>query len=110
MAQDIIFYFGKEIVLVKIDGTNVLFGNSTYGAKLAPIDGLKLSRQGAIKEFPDLKGRDDWKEIAIKRFKDHIAYLADEDKIAEYIIEDLKKYGYQAKYSQKAGFRPKKLN
>lgn len=110
MTQEIIFYFGTEIILVRIEGSNVFFGNSKYGAKLATIDGLRLNQQGVEKEFPDLKGNPEWKKIAIERFKAHIKKLGKEDLIADYLIEDLKKYGYQPKYKQKKGFRPEALN
>ena len=101
-----IFYYGSEVILVRIEGTNVRFGNSSYGNKLASIDGLYLDKAGTIKEFPDLKDRDDWKQEAINRFKIYIKKLNDEDKICNYIIKELRTKGYIPKYKQTKGFRP----
>ena len=106
---EIIFYFGTDIVMVRIRGHSVTFVNSVYGALEAPIDGIKLNQAGVIKEHPDLIDRADWKEEAIKRFKECIYVLKNEESIAEYIIQDLKKYGYVPKWKQKAGFRRVKI-
>lgn len=101
--------FLGEIVLVRIDGTQVLFGNTQYGARLASIDGLKLDYNGVIKEFPELKGNENWKEEAIKKFKEKIKKMKSEKEIATYLIEDLDKFGYKAKKIQQSGFRTKTL-
>ena len=101
----LIFYHGTEIIYVQIDGHNIGFSNSQFGAKIAPIEGLRLSQAGVIKEHPDLKDNPSWREEAIKRFKETINILKDEESIAEYIIMDLKKYSYIPKWKQKAGFR-----
>jgi len=109
MTIEVIFYFGTEIVIARVNGHNISFGSSTNGAFLATIDGLKLNRQGVEKEFPDLKGKDTWREEAIKRFKDKISAMKNEDEVVEYIVSDLKKYGYVPKYKQKSGFRAEVL-
>jgi hypothetical protein len=106
---EVIFYFGTDIVMVRIREHNITFVNSAMGAVESTIEGLKLSKSGAIKEYPDLKDRDDWKEESIKRFKAKIFELNDEEAIAEYIIMDLKKYGYVPKWKQKQGFRRVKI-
>lgn len=105
----LIFYYGQEIIYIRVDGHNVNFSNSTFGAVETSIDGLKLNKSGVLKEHPDLKDRDDWKEEAIKRFKDLINVMKTEESIAEYLIQDLKKYGYVPKWKQKAGFRRIKI-
>jgi N-acetyl-anhydromuramyl-L-alanine amidase AmpD len=101
---DIIFYYGTEIIFVRIDGTTINFSTSSNMTS-STIDGLRLNKEGVVKEFPDLKDNDNWKEEAVKRFKDKIKSLKNEDERCNYIIEDLKKHGYQAKIKQKAGFR-----
>ena len=103
---EIIFYYGSEVILVRVTGNKVEFGNSSYGNKLATIDGLHLDRSGTIKEFPDLKERDDWKQQAIIRFKNYIQKLEDEDKVCDYLIKELSTKGYVPRYKQKNGFRP----
>ena len=72
---EIIFYYGNDVILVRITGKNIEFGNSIYGNKLATIDGIHLDRSGTIKEFPDLIDRVYWKKEAIRRFKEHIKSL-----------------------------------
>ena len=101
----LIFFQGNDIVLIQIRGNHITFCNSVFGAQEAPIDGLKLSYDGALKEYPDLKDRPDWKEEVIKRFKTKIKEMRSEDEIANYIIEDLRKYGFEPKHKLKQGFR-----
>jgi hypothetical protein len=103
---DVIFYHGSEMVIVKVNGNSVLFGSTIYGSRLADISGLRLDFAGTIKEFPDLENDLEWRKKAIERFKEHIAILGDEEKIAEYIIYELRSKGYIPKLKQKAGFRP----
>jgi hypothetical protein len=104
----VIFKFGNEIIEVRVEGVNCFFRNSQY-MQFVPIEGLKLERKGVIKEFPDLENRDDWKTEAIKRFKERMEKLNSEDERMNYVINDLKKFGYIPLYQQKTGFRPKKL-
>ena len=102
---ELIFEFAGDYVLVKIQGWNITFGNTNYGTRLAPIECLRLDRSGVMNEFPDLKDDPNWRDEAIKRFKDKIKHMRSEEQIAEYIIEDLKKFGYIPKWKQKGGFR-----
>lgn len=95
---------GTEIIFVRVNGTNITFSNSGQ-LIMSGIDGLKLNYYGTIKEFPDLKDKLDWKDEAIKRFKEKISKMKNEDEIANYIIMDLKNHGYEPKIKQKAGFR-----
>lgn len=103
---ELIFYYGSEVILVRIIGKNVEFGNSAYGNKLASIDGLNLDKNGVIKEFPDLKDKLDWRSIAISRFKEHINKMNNEDEISNYIVKELSSKGYIPKFKQRKGFRP----
>lgn len=102
---DIIFYLGSDVILVRVKGKDVTFSSSQFGAKHTNIDGLKLDYRGVCREFPDLETATDWREQAIQRFKSKIALFNNEEEIAEYLINDLKKFGYIPKYKQKAGFR-----
>ena len=104
----LIFGFGSEIVEIRIENTNVLFRNQK-SLGFTTIDGLKLDYKGVCREFPDLELRTDWREEAINRFKEKIKSLKTESERADYIIEDLKKYGYVPMYMQKKGFRTKKI-
>lgn len=106
---EILFTFGTETILVVIKGEQILFGNTGYGCQLATIDGLQLDYLGVCKEFPDLEGKNNWKEESIKRFKEKIKSFKTEQERADYIIQDLKKFGYIPVQIKKQGFRSKKI-
>ena len=106
---EIIFSYFSDTVLVRIEGKKVLFGNTAYGAKMAEIDGLKLSQSGVLKEFPELKNDNDWRIKAINKFKDKINNMKTEEEIYNYVVEDLRKYGYVPKIKQRVGFRPERI-
>ena len=107
---EILFRFASEKILVKIDGTTVKFASISFGAKETTIEGLQLDYSGAIKEFPDLKDKKEWREITIERFKEKIKSLKTENERVEYIIEDLRKHGYIPKLKQRKGHRPERIN
>lgn len=104
----IIFKFGVEVVEVRVDGSKVFFRNN-QSQVFADIGGIKLDKQGVLKEFPDLKDNSDWQKIARERFKEKIKKMKTESERAKYIIEDLIKFGYEPMYMQRKGFRPVKL-
>ena len=105
----LIFQFASELIEVRIDKVNIYFRTANTSGAFATIDNLKLNKAGVIKEHPDLKEAADWREQAIKRFKDKIKTMENEEKTATYIIDDLKKYGYKPLYKQKTGFRPMRI-
>ena len=76
----LIFTLGSELIEVRVDGINVFFRNTSTQGGFATIDGLKLNKQGVIREFPDLKDRDDWRAIAVQRFKRKIKRLSSSSK------------------------------
>lgn len=102
----LIFTFGGDVLDVRIINHQILF--RTSGSPYAETDGLKLDKVGVIKEFPELKDNEDWKKIAIQKFKDKIKTMSDEKAIRDYVIEDLNKHGYKLIAEQKAGFRMKR--
>ncbi len=104
----VLFRFGTEIVEVRIKDSNVFFRNSN-SQQFADIDGIKLDKQGVIKEFPDLEDKEDWKKQAKDRFKTKIKKMETEKEQVKYVIEDLSKFGYKPMYIQKQGFRPVKI-
>jgi len=103
---ELLFSFGGETILVVIRGKDVKFGNTSYGAQLADISGLKLNYDGVVKEFPDLSNREDWQEEAALRFKDYIANLNSEEEVSRYIIEELKQHGFIPMKKKMKGHRP----
>ena len=102
---DLLFYYGTEIVFVRIKGYNLTFSTTLQPNFFGTIDNLKLDRKGTIKEFPDLEFRPEWRQIAIQRLKDHLESLPNEETVCDYVIQELRKKGYLPKYKQKAGFR-----
>jgi len=109
MALGTIFEFGSEVIEVRIEGNNCLFRTKDYGGALHPIDNLTLNKAGVIKEFPDLKDNKDWREEAIKRFKKKLKTMKSEKQRMDYVIEDLKKYGYKPMFTQRDGHRTIKI-
>jgi hypothetical protein len=106
----VLFEFCGEHILVVIEGTKIMFGNTSFGAKFATIDGLKLDYNGTIREFPDLELEKDWREIAIERFKNKIKTYQTERDIASYVVDELKKFGYVPLKIQIQGYRWRKLD
>lgn len=107
---ELMFEFGGDAILIIIRNHSVKFGNTAYGVQMADIAGLKLDKKGVLKEFPDLETNENWRAEAIKRFKEKIQALDTEDEISNYIISDLRKYGYKPRFRQKAGFRKEVIN
>ena len=105
----ILFGFGSDKILVTVRENKISFSSTAMGAIESTIDGLKLDYSGVILEFPDLNGKNNWKEEAIKRFKKKIKELPTEQDRADYIIYDLKKFGYIPEQIQKGGHRPTKI-
>lgn len=103
------FTFGTEVVLVVVKGHEVTFGSTGYGTQMAPLSGLKLDKAGVEKEFPDLKDNPNWRTEAVKRFSDKIKTLDKEENIIEYVISDLRKYGYKPMYRQIQGHRKERI-
>ena len=102
----IMFEFCGDMEIVVIDGHNVMFGNTSYGAKLATIDGMKLDYGGVIREFPDLELNPEWREVAIDRFKEKIKSYPHERDVAIYVTEELKRFGHiPIKIQMGNGFR-----
>jgi len=103
----VIFRQFGQIVEVRIDDNNLYFRQGS--TSFATIDGIKLSKEGCIKENPDLADRKDWRQESINRFKVKLDSFNSEKKKMGYIIEDLKKYGFIPLYYQEKGHRPKKI-
>ena len=104
----VVFRFGGEFVEVRIKDNNVFFRTSQH-IEFGDIDGLKLNKVGVLREFPDLKDKEEWQKQAKQRFKDKIKKMKTERERANYVIEDLRKHGYEPMHEQVQGFRPKKI-
>lgn len=102
------FEFGSDVVEAVIDGNNLMFMDVSSGLITSP-EGLRIDRNGVIKEFPDLEDDEEWKKKAIERLKEHMKSFDTEDKKLNYIKEELVKNGYDALFKQRAGFRPTKF-
>lgn len=98
---------GGDVINIMIDGNNLTFMNPE--GTITTIEGLRLDKAGVIKENPDLKRKKEWRKIAIERFKEHIKRMKSETEVIKYVIDDLKKYGYEPMLIQRAGHRPKRV-
>jgi len=103
-----LFSFAGEIIESVVDKKKCYF-RTTKQITFGTIDNIRLDKAGTIKEFPDLKDNADWQIIARNRFKEKINSFNSEEEIMDYIINDLKKFGYKPLYKTKQGFRPEKL-
>lgn len=105
----VMFQFGNEFVTVEIKGTELYFRTTDYNSQPAPIDALQLDRAGVIKEFPDLQFVDDWKQQALNRLKMKIRDMASEIERMNYVISDLKSFGYIPYAEQRQGHRVRRF-
>lgn len=76
---------------------------------IAVLEGLKISYQGVLREFPDLKDNDNWKHIALQRLKEKVKSFQTEMEKINYIKDELVKFGYTPLYFQKKGWRSEKF-
>ena len=100
-----IFSLGSEVVEIRIKNNEVLFRTADFGGGFVPIDSIRLDKIGVVKEFPDLKDKENWREEAINRFKINISKMKNEKEKMGYVIEDLAKFGYKPLYLQRSGYR-----
>ena len=104
----IIFSFGNEIIKVTVDGKDISFSTSQSPQEVK-LDRLRLSKEGCLKEFPDLREDQDWRNKSIERFNQKIQRMKNEEEISQYLIEDLRKVGYIPMYKQRKGFRAERI-
>jgi len=106
------FKLGGEMIIIDIRGTDLIF-TDTNTNQTTTIEGLALKKQGILKQFPDLDGKGlsnaELRTEAIKRLKKHIKELGSDDKIKNYLVEELKPSGYVLQMIEKRGFRPEKV-
>jgi len=105
----VIFQHTNQLIDVRVIGNECLFRTNDFGGAYVSIDGLKLDKQGVLKEHPDLVNDKNWREITIERFKKRLKEMKGEEKKMDYVITELKKCGYKPLYKQKQGHRPQKL-
>jgi hypothetical protein len=109
---DCCFQSGATITVIRVSGKEVTFNQNMRGVPMfTTIEGLRLNPSTIVEEFPDLKGKpiEEIRGEAIRRFKEHIKSLPNEESIRDYIKEDLGKHGYRMLFYQKRGFRPVKV-
>lgn len=107
---EVVFDFAGERIGVYVIGNTIKFQTKQYGGMESPIEGLKLDRKGVEKEHPDLIGKDNWREEAIKRFKEKITSYPTEMERIMYVVNDLSRFGYVPMFLVQAGYRVKKYN
>ena len=104
----IILSLGGDVAEVRINGNSLTF-RSNGSPNFSTIDGLKLDKTGTLKEFPDLKDKENWRQIAIERFKEYFKKLETEIEKTKYVINDLKKFGWKPIALQRAGHRLQRI-
>jgi hypothetical protein len=97
---------GSEVQEIIVRGNELLFSQN---GMITSVDGLKFSKDGVLKEFPDLTDKEDWRKEAINRLKEHIKKMNSEMEAMNYIKDELTKQGYTALFLQRAGFRPQRF-
>ena len=102
------FKLANEIQEVIVRGNELLFFDVSSGL-ISTVEGLQFSKQGVIKEFPDLKDDADWKKKVIERLKEKMKTFNTEMERTNYVKGELEKFGYEPLYYQRGGFRPKKF-
>lgn len=102
------FQLGGDLIQVKVEDDNLAFFDIATG-QMTTIEGLRFSKAGVLKEFPDLKDDADWKLKSIKRLKAYIKSLKTEKEKMFYVKDELTKFGYSALSWQKKGFRLQKF-
>lgn len=102
-----VFKLGGESIEVRIIGAKVLFRTSSYGTQFADIRGLRLSKTGCLIDNPDLEHHPQWKTEVIKRFKEKIKKMKDDEERLDYVIDELRKFGYKPMYKAREGHRPR---
>ena len=108
--MDLIFELGGDMALVRFSGNDVVFSTSDSNfQQYSPIEGLRLSRDGILKEFPDLKKSNlsdgELRGEAVKRFKEKIRGFETDLETKEYLIEEFENMGYTLKTIKKKGWR-----
>lgn len=101
------YRIGGEVINVIVNGEDLIFLDSN--GTLTTINGLRISKGGVIREFPDLEDNSNWKEIALERLKGHLKNQKTDMDKTNYIKDELTKFGYEPMFYQRAGFRPKRF-
>ena len=101
-------YFKKErdVLMIKILGNNITFSNEQLGFMAeAPIDLIKMDYEGILRECPDLADKHpiEARSEYIRRFKELISGMKNEDEIKEYVIDQMTRAGYDFRRIEKAG-------
>ena len=106
----VIFQLGSNYVEFRLDGDNLFVRDSSYGGTLVPFapGTVNLDYDGVLKELPYLKGDSQWKEKACEELKERFKELETDDEKINYIVDEMKKYGYIPRFTQKKGHRPEK--
>lgn len=102
------FQLASDLVSVKVEENNLCFFDVGSG-QVTTLEGLRMSKAGVLKEFPDLKDEIEWKKFAIDRLKDHMKSFNTEMEKMIYIKNELIKFGYAPLHYAKQGFRPQKF-
>ena len=101
--------FAHNLKVYKISVNNLKPVIYFRGRMLPLIESVKLDYDGVIKEFPELKDNPEWREETIRRFYKKCKEYDSDEKVCQFIYDDLKKWGYKLISINRRGFRPKKF-
>lgn len=99
-----VFRSGGDVQRVVVDG-NALFFQDVSTNMTTTLEGIRFSKGGVIKEFPDLENDEDWRKKAIERLREHIKKMETEKEKIDYVKDELIKFGWTELYFQKKGHR-----
>jgi len=107
--MDLVFKAGTDVVNVKVIGKKIYFKKLVNGVIIVqPLAKLRLPIKGLLDKFPDLKGKseDYIRQEGADRLNKHIETMESQDKIKDYVIEELESIGCKLISIIKPGHRP----
>ena len=98
---------GEEVGITMTMDRALWFIKSGVNPMTAPIEGLRFSLKACLEVNPDLEGFDpkEIRSISIIRLKEKIKSFKNIKDVEQYLVDDLKKYGYICIQRQRKGFR-----
>lgn len=103
------YQLGPQQISAKVEGNALLFFDAESGM-ITTLEGLRFSRAGVLKEFPDLKEEKEWRKVALERLKEHLKTFQTEKEKMNYVTRELVRFGgYLPLFWQQKGFRVKQF-
>lgn len=107
--MDLTFQAGSGAVIARVLGKRLFFIQYVNNSPVMfPLEKINFPKEGMLKEFPDLEGREynEMKNIAVERIREHLGKMNTEKEVEEYIKKELEGIGCKLIMKSKPGFRP----